>query len=424
MKSLKMSFLALSRSTDLEIKSQASIDEIMSDFFFAFAKEIDYENKRINIEQLQENTDVLRQKIDLIVQKYKSSIPVINQLKTYFKDLKNNEYFLFFINSNFTSEQSFQLYNYLFALDNNEDFEVVSKEMDESIGELRKKYDIIAFNENTKNKIGEPDKSKRICRFCNKQIDEVTFKKVAHSISEALGNKKIITNDECDSCNEKFGTGIENDLILYLNLYRNVFGIKGKNGIPKLKGKNFEIQNNGDGKIEIKHFLNEEEEKDPNFDDFKVRLETNQNIVVQNIYRTLSKYALSVIDRQYLNNFKDTISWINQEFDCDILPKVAMLTSYELFSHHPQLVVYRLKNEDNNLPSAVAEFRFTFLTFVFIVPFASINRSNFTEDEDFNKFWEFFKPYSSVKGWKFNKMNDAIPRKFKMNLNFESRNNE
>jgi len=424
MKSLRISFLALSRSTDLEIKSQSSIDEIASDFFVTFAKEIDYENKKINIEQLQENTSDLRSKIDLIVQKYKSSIPVINQLNTYFKDLKDNEYFFFFVNSNISSEQSFQLYSYLSAVNNNEDFETESKEMNELFGELRAKYDIIAFNESTRHKIGEPDKSKRVCRFCNKKSDEVTYRKIAHSVSEALGNKKIITNDECDACNEKFGTGIENDLVLYLNLYRNVFGIKGKNGIPKLKGKNFEIQNSGDGKIEINHFLNEEEEKDPNFDDFKVKLETHQNIVVQNIYRTLAKYALSVIDRQYLENFQDTIRWINQEFDSEKLPKIAMLTSYELFSHHPQLVVYKLKKEENNLPYAVAEFRFTFLTFVYIIPFSSRDNLDYTSECDLDNFWKFFKHYSSVKGWRFFNMNDSTPRKFKMNLNFEQRKNE
>ena len=86
-------------------------------------------------------------------------------------------------------------------------------------------------------KIGESDKSKRVCRYCNKKSPEVSFKKVAHSISEALGNKKIITNDECDACNEKFGEGIENDLILYLNLYRVFLELEGRMGFLSLKGK-------------------------------------------------------------------------------------------------------------------------------------------------------------------------------------------
>lgn len=415
---MKITFLALSRTTDLEIKSQTNIDEIMSDFFLAFAKEIDYDNRKINIEQLQKNTNDLKTKINNIVQKYKSSAPQINQLNKYFGDLKDNEFFFFLVNSNLNNEQYFNFYNYLSALEDNKDFGVVSKEMDDLFGKLRENYDIIAFDKNTRKKIGEPDKSKRVCRFCNKGSEEVTFKKIAHSISESLGNKKIITNDECDSCNEKFGSGIENDMILYLNLYRNFFSVKGKNGIPKLKGKNFEIYNNGEGKIEIKHFLNEEEENDPNFDNSKIQLETNQNIVFQNIYRTLAKYALSVIDKQSLNNFENTIRWINQEFDGEKLPKIAMLTSYDLFCNHPQLIIYKLKKDHDSLPHAVAEFRFTFLTFAFIIPFSSKDKIDYSNEEDFNNFWKFFKHYNSVKGWKFSKIDDTTPKKLKMILNF------
>lgn len=47
------------------------------------------------------------------------------------------------------------------------------------------------------------------------------------------------------------------------------FGIKGKNGIPKLKGKNFEIENNGT--IEIKQFLETDEIDDKKSDDLKRR---------------------------------------------------------------------------------------------------------------------------------------------------------
>ena len=419
MKNFTIAFLALSRSTNLEIKSETNLDAIITDFLLIFAKEIDYENYKISIEPLQQNTEILKKKIDDLVQKYKSSEPRIQQLNSYFKDLKDDEYFFFFPNTVITTEQSSQYYNYLIAKESNEDFEEYTKQMNAMFGVLREKYEIIAFDETTKNKIGEPSKSKRICRFCDKPNGEVTFRKVAHSISEALGNKKIITNDECDLCNEKFGTGIENDLILYLNLYRNIFGIKGKNGIPKLKGKNFEIENNGT--IEIKHYLNEDEENDPNKDDFKVRFETNQDLVSQNIYRTLVKYALSVIDNKNLENFTETIKWINQEISFDNLPKVAMLKSYDLFSYHPKLVVYLQKEEDLSLPYAVAEFRFTFLTFVFIIPKSSKDKIDFTEEKDFNVFWDFFKHYKSAPNWSFKNMHDNVPRKFIMNLNFEER---
>lgn len=417
MNNFRITFLALSRSLDIEIKSDNEIDEIINDFIMVFAKDIDYENFKVNIESLQQNTTDFKNKIDLVIQKYKTSEPKIQQINSYFKDLKDDEYFFFFPNSEISKDQSFQFYNYLSAKEKNEDYETLTNQIDDLFGALRDKYEMFAFDENTRNKIGETDKSKRICRFCNRGSKEVKFKKVAHSISEALGNKKIITNDECDSCNEKFGIGIENDLILYLNLYRNVFGIRGKSGVPKLKGKNFEMENNGT--IEIKQYLTDEEVNDSDRDDFKVKLETSQELTAQNIYRTLSKYALSVIDKNLIEHFGETIKWINGEVSFDNLPKVAMLTSYDLFSYHPKLMVYIRKSDDFELPFAVAEFRFTFLTFAFVIPKSSKDNIDFTNAEDYKKYWQFFKHFSSVPNWTFTKMNDTSARKFTMNLNFE-----
>lgn len=415
MKNFRITFLALSRTTEMEIKSENDISPILNDLLMAFAKKTDCENKKINIDSLQQNTEEFRAKINSVIQKYKAFEPKIQQINTYFKDLKDNEYFFIFPNDTIHKQQSFHLFNYLSALQKGEDFEKMTKEMDDLFGVLMDSYEMFAFNENTKNKIGELDKSKRVCRYCNKRSPKVSFRKVAHSISEALGNKKIITNDECDACNEKFGKGIENDLILYLNLYRVFFGIRGKKGIPKFKGKKFEIENNKT--IKIKQILSDEEINYPNRDDLQIRLEATEKITTQNIYKTLSKYALGVIDRTQIVNFKDTIEWINGKRNIDNLPKVAILSSYDLFSTHPQLMVYIRKTEDNKLPYVVAEFRFTYLTFVYIIPNSNKDTTDFTQDNNFEYFWNFFKHYSSIQDRSFQKMNDNTPKPFVMNLN-------
>jgi hypothetical protein len=418
MKNFKLTFLALSRTTEMEIESENDISLILNDLLMAFAKEIDYENLKINIYYLQQNTEEFRAKINSVIQKYKTFEPKIQQINTYFKDLKDNEYFFIFPNDTIHKQQSFHLFNYLSALQKGEDFEKISKEIDELFGVLMDNYEMFAFDADRKNniKIGESDKSKRVCRYCNKKSPEVSFKKVAHSISEALGNKKIITNDECDACNEKFGEGIENDLILYLNLYRVFFRIRGKNGIPKLKGKNFEIEIKNEETITI-DILSDEEIAVSDCNDFQVRLETTEKITTQNIYKTLSKYALGVIDRTQIVNFKDTIEWINGKKNIDNLPKIAILTSYDLFSTHPKLTVYLRKSKDDKLPYAVAEFRFTYLTFVYIIPNSNKDTTDFTQDNNFEYFWNFFKHYSSIQDWSFQKMNDNTIRPFVMNLN-------
>lgn len=79
------------------------------------------------------------------------------------------------------------------------------------------------------------DKTNRVCRFCDKKPPEVNFGMVAHAIPEALGNKSIETAYECDTCNQAFGAGIENDLGNWSKPMRTFARIRGKRGVPTLK---------------------------------------------------------------------------------------------------------------------------------------------------------------------------------------------
>ena len=79
------------------------------------------------------------------------------------------------------------------------------------------------------------DRIDRRCRFCGKSKPEVCFQKVAHAIPESLGNKSLESMYECDSCNEKFGRGIENDLGNWSKPMRTFARIRGKSGVPTLK---------------------------------------------------------------------------------------------------------------------------------------------------------------------------------------------
>jgi hypothetical protein len=42
-----------------------------------------------------------------------------------------------------------------------------------------------------------------LCRFCGSS-DRTRFRKTAHTIPEALGNKWVFSKDECDNCNATF----------------------------------------------------------------------------------------------------------------------------------------------------------------------------------------------------------------------------
>jgi hypothetical protein len=88
---IKISFLALSRSIDLEIKSENAIDLIFNDFIVAFISSVDKENFEININVLQQNTAEFRKKIDFFVQLYKIIEPKFRRLNTYFEDLMKKQ---------------------------------------------------------------------------------------------------------------------------------------------------------------------------------------------------------------------------------------------------------------------------------------------------------------------------------------------
>lgn len=67
------------------------------------------------------------------------------------------------------------------------------------------------------------NKIQRVCRFCGKNKNEVSFKKKAHVIPEGIGNKKLFSLSECDSCNSFYGNTIENDLNNLLSPYKLFF---------------------------------------------------------------------------------------------------------------------------------------------------------------------------------------------------------
>ena len=79
------------------------------------------------------------------------------------------------------------------------------------------------------------DKETRRCRFCGKGKPEVSFRAEAHAIPECVGNKSLFTYHECDSCNQAFGQGCENDFGNWSLPMRTMARICGKSGVPTIK---------------------------------------------------------------------------------------------------------------------------------------------------------------------------------------------
>ena len=72
------------------------------------------------------------------------------------------------------------------------------------------------------------EKEKRICLFCGRTMPEVKFSKIAHAVSETIGNKSLFSHFECNQCNEAFGDFFEDSLGKYLLPFKIVSQIYGK----------------------------------------------------------------------------------------------------------------------------------------------------------------------------------------------------
>lgn len=149
-------------------------------------------------------------------------------------------------------------------------------------------------------------KAERICLFCGRSAPSVSFHSKAHLISKKLGNQKLHSDQECDSCNSIFSNW-ENDLTQFVGftspLYYN------RNSKPKnynlptddLNVTPFEIANEYGFVINLSEVNN-----------YKVDFK-NGKFVIKNIkkpytplkiYKILAKFALSVLDENDLKHYQ------------------------------------------------------------------------------------------------------------------------
>lgn len=220
-----------------------------------------------------------------------------------------------------------------------------------------------------------------------------------------------------------------------------------KNKVPKIKQNNFEMMHIDPNLEENKEIIERAKEisKHPfnpnnffaiiskknqdssaikdtiNLKPPTIALDSDEKIILQNIYKALVKFALSCIDKEYLESFKKTLEWVtNENIFKEHLPQVAVLLNPEKLVSHPSITIHIRKDNDNNLPYAIGEFHYTTFLYVFIIPTFNEIEKDFSEKSNFNKFKEFFSYYNFDNlPWVFNNLSDSISRKLSLKINFE-----
>lgn len=372
----------------------------MIDEFTEVFAEVD--GDKVTIERLQKATVALKTRIAEYCSKYSKSIPQINAFNKHISNLTDNEYFIVNPwNRIDGTEDKLMAVEFLVSINEIDDIELAIERSNKRISEYKahlphliNNYTIYAIDSARRHIVGESRKSNRICRFCGCRGSD-NFTKVAHAIPEALGNKNLILGDECDACNSYFGDEVEPYLIEYFDIPRTIFGVKGKNGIPKFKSSVGELSN-VQGKTEISSYDIVGDEKNK---ELSVRLGLNKKRIPQRIYKSLIKIAMSLIDSDLLDNFSETIRWVRYGEDEMPLPKVAIRIVHEL-NHQPKATLLT-RFSDVELPHCVVELRLICFVFVFIVPFSSKDKIDYSDNIAYQSFWNTFQHYSELDDWSF-----------------------
>jgi transcriptional regulator, abrB family protein len=139
-----------------------------------------------------------------------------------------------------------------------------------------------------------------------------------------LGNKKFVLKSECDNCNEFFGKNLENNLSNYLGICRTVLILNGKNGIPefKTKDKKERVKVIKNQELQSLIVIKQEKESFLQLDEQNKTLTFNterEPYIPISVYKCLVKIALSLLPASELKYFNQTIKWIRNKSNIDLV---------------------------------------------------------------------------------------------------------
>ncbi|KIA92274.1 hypothetical protein OC25_17740 [Pedobacter kyungheensis] len=220
---------------------------------------------------------------------------------------------------------------------------------------------------------GKP-KSERVCRFCGRKNDPGAFKSVSHLIPEMLGNKYLFADFECDKCNQQLSK-YENDLAYFLGIFRTLFRIKGKRGIPTFDSKSNTVRAKDEDFYGGRAF-NIEETSDQ-YKSFKFDKETGSCTITYkkhgyipiNLYKILFKIALSVLPQEDAGQHQRAYQFILSEQKYDWVAGMCKIVYFDLpFDFRmtlPVCYLFKKREVQAKLPTHFFMFHFQHMVFQF-----------------------------------------------------------
>lgn len=342
-----------------------------------------------------------------------STFKKLLELKNIIDTSSCNNYMAVIFDKHLTHIQQKQTLAYLIEFEKGIPAEETIKEYINENGSLLSVYNPYTFSPDTSAvRIGTKQKDKRVCRYCHKSMPEVKFNNNSHTISKALGNICFMTNDECDSCNTKFGLTIEQDFCHYVEMYnsltRDNFNL-GCISFSKDKDGNILVNNIDEG-ISIKDT------------DSEIIYEYKGSVIrLQNVYRAMCKYAIGFIPSELLVYLSDTINWINGDYDLHSLPIVKKAVHNSQLKQPLMDIYIRNESADQSYPYIFVDFHLNYLEFLFIIPNSQKDNVDYSDKSNYSKFWKLLTPFHE-RAWNDIDMSSMNKSNMKGKVTFHKRN--
>ncbi len=217
-------------------------------------------------------------------------------------------------------------------------------------------------------------KPKRTCRFCRKHYPETSFIGSTHIIPETLAKNNILSDFECDACNNKFSK-YESNLAKYIEHIRTLLGTKGKRGVPNFVPPR--------GNLEIRHVIDPlpaisiKKTKDADdtftFNNNQLQLNglTNEYVPLY-VYKALLHVALSVLPNEECRDYQMAFDFLTSDVKVSFTSFPLMMRIYQMDNcvfEGAEVWVFKRSTQDPNLPLHICSIRFLNCSYSFAIPF-------------------------------------------------------
>jgi len=236
-------------------------------------------------------------------------------------------------------------------------------------------YDMVLRHLDDKSKIKIPALKNGECRFCKKSSPDVKFSKEAHAFPELIGNKILISSDECNDCNNLFSETIEDNLAKFLGVQRTIAFTKGKGGVPSYKSpdKQTRWDVGKDGKVAISSVVGDETVT-LDQENKKLTIKTiRQPHIRRSAYKCFVKMALSVMEESDFANMTETIGWLLSREDniqANFFIALHTFISGESGFKNITFALFRRKAHVQNVPQYSFFIAWGKFTYQIFLPFA------------------------------------------------------